>query len=121
MDNSGETYYDITNTSLPITIEPGSFKIYGNVAVTENSLTSDDLNFIDYVEMYPNPSQNFIYFNNDLNQVQILDLNLKFVSKKINSYKRGEKINISNLDNGLYFVKIESNNNIIKYFKLLKN
>ena len=121
MDNSGETYYDITNTSLPITIEPGSFKIYGNVAVTENSLSSDDLNFIDYVEMYPNPSKNFVYFSSDLNQVQILDLNLKFVNKKINSYKRGQKINISNLDDGLYFVKIESNNNRIKYFKLLKN
>ena len=71
--------------------------------------------------MYPNPSKNFVYFSSDLNQVQILDLNLKFVNKKINSYKRGQKINISNLDDGLYFVKIESNNNRIKYFKLLKN
>ena len=85
---------------------PGEFKIYGNQAST--TLSVNELDIFD-LKMYPNPSDDFIMFNQSLDSVRIYDITGKELIVYKNIYK-GQQLSTYNLDPGYYIVKIENNN-----------
>lgn len=74
------------------------------------------------ISVYPNPSSDFIYFNGfenqTISQVSIVDLLGKnvFTSSSISD----NKVAVSNLNSGIYFLSITSNNSL-KRIKFIKN
>ncbi len=82
--------------------------IWGNV------LSTTKYESISNVSMYPNPvKDNFIYFSSaqDLDVIIYDVLGKQVLQDKINSSKKD--INISNLNKGIYLVKMFSNNQVV--------
>jgi hypothetical protein len=67
---------------------------------------------INSVKIYPNPTANNIYFDNTnlkINEVKVFNNNGILVKTyKINGYNAQQKIDVSNLINGLYFIMIKT-------------
>ncbi len=99
------------------------------ILIDENIILSvNDLNKTNFgLNLYPNPVKDYLTIEYKLEQssqvqLEIIDYSGKIVShNKLNSYK-GENssvMNVSNLANGIYFVRVISNKNIetIKFVK----
>ena len=113
MDPSGET--TIPGTTSSITLQPGTFRIFGDQNATLGASFNELKNAI---KMYPNPSSDLITFNRDISHLNILDLSGKLVLKKTNLTKL-KPVNIADLKNGIYIVTIK-NNNTSQSIKLIK-
>lgn len=62
-------------------------------------------------QLHPNPASNQIIFNlNENHELRIYDVNYKFL-RKFNFKKGKNKIDISNLKNGIYFISFRSKRN----------
>ncbi len=74
-------------------------------------LSIEDINKNIYI--YPNPSEDFIHIklNNVYNSIILSDI----FGRKIKSYKNSTKIDISFLENGVYFLNVDSTS--IKFIK----
>lgn len=72
-----------------------------------NTSSTFDLNSIDNVIIYPNPSQNElnVLSNSPISKIEIIDLN-----SKILLVEKQSTINVSNLENGIYYIRISSEN-----------
>jgi 1,4-alpha-glucan branching enzyme len=113
MDSSGET--TLPGTTSSITLQPGTFRIFGDQNATLGASFNELKNAI---KMYPNPSSDQITFNHDISHLNILDLSGKLVLKKTNLTKL-KPVNIADLKIGIYIVTIE-NNNTSQSIKLIK-
>jgi len=82
-------------------------------------------NLIDEWIIFPNPTNSTIVvegFSDEINKISVIDNLGKIVLKKetTNSGFISQKIDLSNLENGIYFIQItDSKNKVIK--KVLKN
>ncbi len=108
---SGESVNDFSalNVSYNLIAENSDFVSYWNVIIEE-------LNKIDIVEnnftFYPNPAKDFICIsqnNNIIDKIEIIN-NMGVIVDTENIIDN--KINISNLENGIYFLKVYKNNEI---------
>ncbi len=98
----------LRNTPNPL--QNGSNKINSNKKALNSDNTTSELTEI---KITPNPATNFINISNALNSnVSIYDISGKLVKQKLNL--QSSIVNISNLSTGLYFVKLNSNNNVFK-------
>ena len=82
--------------------------------------TEEELNSPNYI-IYPNPTNDFFHFSTD-----ILNLKYQIIAVTGEIIKEGvitnQKINISQLKSGIYFVKVADEKSDIKYHtKLIKN
>lgn len=73
------------------------------------------------ISIFPNPTSNFIYFNQENFTAEIFDLTgRKLLHQKI----KGKQLNISNFTSGIYFLKVITmnigNNDAVQTFKILK-
>ena len=79
----------------------------GNFPLSSNTINQE------IISIYPNPSSDFIYINRkDSDNYTISLFNILgelIIDKKINL----QQLNLSNLPNGQYFLKIESESGII--------
>jgi len=80
--------------------------------ITNVSMVSDN-----EINIFPNPTNNVIYYNKYASNVNVLDINGKIV--KIQN-KNTNQINVSDLENGIYFFKAEINGNTV-FRKFIKN
>ncbi len=84
----------------------------GTIAWYENlTILGVDENELNNFTIYPNPSSDFLVISETglIQKIQVFDL----LGKKINSFTEDfEQLDISNLRNGLYFLKIYSENEI---------
>jgi len=84
-----------------------------DIGAYEYSITTSIVNNeVDYFNIYPNPTSDeiTIQFSDNLNHViQIRDMNGKLVLSKITS--ETEILNLSNLTNGIYIIKIDDRQN----------
>jgi len=72
----------------------------------------NDSKFENTVSLYPNPTTDFITVSNVNNAtITINDIHGKVILEK-NNYSKNERISLQNIDRGIYFVKIKSNNKI---------
>ncbi len=82
-----------------------------NLSIQENSISS---NFV----VYPNPTSNIINISSKKNISQIIIYNEK--GQSIFSFLNKDKIDISNLNKGLYFLKIIDENGLVSIKKIIK-
>ena len=103
MDASGSTSINVTNTTTPINIAAGQFKIYGNHAA--QGLSVDDVDISDAIRLYPNPTTGTFALNKAATQIELYDM----AGRQIKTFSDTEfntPLDISNLSNGIYFIKI---------------
>jgi ELWxxDGT repeat protein len=85
-----------------------------------NNLGTDTIEFLPTINLYPNPSSDYISVttinNLPVENILVFDLNGKLVISKSNS----NEINISHLSQGTYFAKISLDGKIINK-KIIKN
>ncbi|RLD62119.1 MAG: hypothetical protein DRI95_13445, partial [Bacteroidetes bacterium] len=69
--------------------------------------------------IYPNPTKGKISIKlNEIQSVDIMSLQGKIIKSKTNIHK-GSEIDLSNLTNGIYFLRIKAENKVY-YSKVLK-
>jgi hypothetical protein len=113
MDN---TQITVNNTTDPISIEAGGFRVYGNQPA---NLSTENLNSLTSITLSPNPSTDFFSINYDLAKVNIYAITGQLM-KSFQNKSKTDLYEISDLNNGLYLVKVFDINNNEKTFKLIK-
>ncbi len=111
IQNTAAIYFDfnapiITNTTTNLVVAP--------TGISEGTAGN--------YQLIPNPAKNYFHIisgNNSIQQISIFDISGKIV-KEIRDYKSGERIDTSNLDAGMYLVKV-SNDRYIHTSKLILN
>ena len=118
MDPTGMTAITVTNTSSPISIAAGQFKIYGNQLA--QTLSTDNIVLNTETMLFPNPAQTHFTINKDLNQIKIFDISGKLVFDQQGLLTQGMLFDISELPKGLYLVKLTHNSGANSTTKLVK-
>ncbi len=112
MDN---TTLNVTNTTTPINIEAGGFRIYGDQA----ALSTATFDPLDYLTLAPNPSSDYFTLNSGLAKVQLFSITGQLIKTFMNPLENYQ-YSISELNTGLYLVKAIDENNNEKTLKLIK-
>jgi len=115
MDN---TSFEVTSTTATITIEAGGFRIYGNKPST---LGTDKFEVNGEIYLYPNPATNYFTLNATTSKVEIYSITGQLVkSFNVANLSKENQYPISDLNSGIYLVKVVDENNELKVMKLLK-
>ncbi|MEC4004613.1 alpha-amylase family glycosyl hydrolase [Flavobacterium sp. SUN052] len=112
MDN---TTINVTSTSATLSIEAGGFRIFGNQA----ALKSDEFNPINTISLSPNPASTYFTLNMDTEKVQIFSITGQLV-KSYSNLSASDQYLISDLNKGIYLVKVTDSDNHEKTLKLIK-
>lgn len=115
MDN---TSINVTNTATPLAIPSGQFLIYGNQKST--TLGTSDFGFIEDLHLYPNPSSNYFTINANTSKVEVYSITGQLVKSFNTAQSKGYQFTISDLNQGMYFVRTLDENNEVKVFKFIK-
>lgn len=96
-----------------VTCSAGNQKTSNSINFTVT--TPNDIETIEtssYVFIFPNPTKDFISINTDLkiNYIEILDIKGKLISDYL---VNGNKINLENLNDGVYFIKFSVKDKLI--------
>ncbi|GGD19894.1 alpha-amylase family glycosyl hydrolase [Flavobacterium orientale] len=113
-----ETPLNVTSTTAQITLGPGEFKVYGNQLVT---LNADDFELADDFEIYPNPATTSFSLNVSANRVEVYSLTGQLVKSFTASFSENHLFDVSELNSGIYMVKVSDTYNREKVMKLIKN
>ena len=111
--------YEITtdgdNSTLTVTNSEGNKAIYTN----HSSVSTEDINFNNLFSVYPNPVNNILTIESEnatkINKIQIFNS----IGQKVLTSNELQ-LELSNLKNGYYQIRIELNNGISVNKKLLK-
>lgn len=109
MDNST---FNISNTTTPINLQPGEFRIFGNKASTLSTSTYEVSKLI---SLYPNPAKSYFNLTKTVNKVSIYNIHGKLIKQFFGNFEKEHAFNITNLSSGMYLVSIETND-----FKTIK-
>ncbi len=104
MDNS---LVNVTSTSQNISIEPGGFRVFGN---KEALLSLNTYNFDNSFIVYPNPVNDTFSVSIDTKKIEIYNITGQLV-KTFTTKFSDESLSVSDLENGVYLVKVIDNNN----------
>ena len=93
-------------------------KMFFSTKPTLNLNEVDELVFI-----YPNPSKGVITFNINSNEFNITDVIIFDISGKmiLNKKNKSNRVDLSHLPNGVYFLQLTTSNNILLTKKIIKN
>lgn len=108
----GKTFiHDVAGTaidSFDVELSPQGIAIdFRNpVSINENTSTTTDFS------IYPNPAHDHIFINlvNNTNTLQVIDITGRAVISKTNLSKGIHNINLAELTNGIYFIRITNDN-----------
>ncbi|AWG20970.1 alpha-amylase [Flavobacterium faecale] len=116
MDN---TTINVTNTSGPITIAAGQFKVFGN----KNASPLSNPNFVsdNDLSVYPNPAHATFKLNKAVNFVEVYDLTGKRVLLFEGTFESQHEFSIATLRSGIYLVKTSNSLGQTSIVKLIKN
>lgn len=110
------TTINVTSTTAnPITIEAGGYRIYGNQA----ALTNDTFNTIEGVSLFPNPTLDNFSLSGSFDKVQIYSITGQLV-KVYNNTNEDYQFSVSDLNQGIYLVKVIDSENREKTMRLIK-
>ncbi len=107
------TSLNVTNINQTVSIEPNGYRVFGNQSAT---LNSDKFDIKNNLTIYPNPAS-------DTFQLSIIPKNIEvynLTGQLIRQYQAQNTYNIEELTNGVYIVKILTENNQINTLKLVK-
>jgi len=114
MDPSGNTTYSAASISL----QPGEFRIFGNQKAT---LSTDALLTESSVRIYPNPATQSFSISKEIQALSIYDI----TGKKVKQFSKSTIINnvfsVTDLNTGIYFVRIKNDSNKMITKKLIIN
>ncbi|QKJ61638.1 alpha-amylase family glycosyl hydrolase [Flavobacterium sp. M31R6] len=114
MDN---TPYTVTDANATISLQPGEFRIYGNKATT---LATTDFEILKDIYIYPNPASSYFTLNTTTPKVQIYSVTGQLVKTFNKSQSKDHQYSVSDLDSGMYFVKVYNEENQVKVMKFIK-
>ena len=75
-----------------------------NAGLTKNQNTT--------ISLFPNPTENNLTLeglNSNSNTISVFNMNGQVMASHSNINAESYELNVSNLDNGIYFIKIDSN------------
>jgi hypothetical protein len=113
MDN---TPINVTSTTGPINIEAGGFRVYGNQLP---NLSNNEFEPLSKVTLAPNPTSSYFTINSDVTKVEIFSLTGQLV-KTFENKLENDSYDISNLNKGVYLVRIVNEQLNSKTLKLIK-
>lgn len=108
----------ITSTENLLTFNPTNLSLIEdscdpNVSINEPSKTKNII--------YPNPTTSYVYINkDDILKVSVFNINGKRIFET-KSYNKNQGIYLGDLNNGVYFISIQTNGNKNESFKIIKN
>jgi hypothetical protein len=115
MDN---TSISVTSTTVnPLTIEAGGFRIYGNQPAV---LLTEAFGAINNLSLSPNPVSTYFTLNGNVQSVQIYSITGQLVKSFNSNFTTESQFDISELNIGIYFVKVKNENNRETTLRLLK-
>jgi len=106
MDNSS---FSVTDTTAPINLAPGEFRIFGN---QPSNLGVDQFTLNKQLKIFPNPTKNSFRVNMNAQQISIYDITGKLVKDFNGIFSKESIFSVSNLSAGMYIVKVNTNNHI---------
>ena len=71
--------------------------------------------------MYPNPTSTTFYLSKDVLAVSVFDITGKQVKQFTNNAVKSNTFSVTDLNTGIYFIKIKEENNKISTKKLIIN
>lgn len=94
--------------------ETHTFNVTDQLSIEDKTLAS--------TAIYPNPTNDNVFINSKIkiNKAQVYDVLGKTVFTKKNELNGIENLNFSKLSNGLYFVRLEGDNNETKTIRVVK-
>ena len=109
MDNSS---FFVSDTTAPITIEAGGFRIFGDgsaLATEETETVKNAVSLTVLQNPVTNGVANIRYSNADNGTLAIYDLGGKLVkSQKVSKSKGDETISVNGLSSGIYLIQLKS-------------
>lgn len=111
MDNST---FNVSDTNQNVTIEPNGFRVFGNYA----PLSAQNFDALQNITIIPNPASTHFSLNIADARVELYSLTGQLVKTYINNI--GDQYSISDLNKGIYLVKVIDANNNQKTMKLVK-
>lgn len=113
MDNSTQ---NVTDTNMNISIEPGGYRVFGNQQSVLSNYTYETLTDL---KLVPNPTSDIFTLNSSFDKVQIYSLTGQLVKEFIKA-SENYQYSVSDLNQGVYFVKVVDVDNHEKTMKLIK-
>lgn len=117
MYSSNEGYGTIVSSGNP---GLSAFSFSSVLFYPSGSLGINDFESSLDLTVYPNPTANSFSLNKAINKLHIFDLSGKLVKTFSGAFSKNENYDISNLNQGLYLVKIENDNGQSLTSKLIK-
>ena len=109
------TTINVTDMAMNIAIEPGGYRVYGNKPTLSTINYGNKILF----SVTPNPANNFFQINTNTSKIEIFSVTGQLVKTFVNTIEN-EQLQISDLNAGIYIVKIADENNLEKSIKLVK-
>lgn len=105
---------NVTDTAMSITLQPGEYRIYGNIAGPIPPEVNPTLSVEDFeseqritVKMFPNPASDAVSFSAEVERVSVFDITGRKVME-IKELRRNQSLNVTSLRPGVYLVKFEA-------------
>jgi hypothetical protein len=114
MDNSP---YTVTDVNATISLQPGEFRIYGNKATV---LATTDFEIMKDIFISPNPTSSYFSLDTDTAKVEIYAITGQLIKTFNKPHSKDFQYSVSDLNNGLYFVKMYNEDNQTKVLKFIK-
>lgn len=121
-ENNGY-YYPVQGNTIEITAQNNSIYVSNDgkvVSYKPTNIYSTNQN-TSLIYIHPNPTKATIYIENKskytIQHIEIIDIR----GRKVIHSEFKEKIALKNIDNGIYFVKLYSNNQLIGVKKIIKH
>lgn len=113
----------IPGTVTAVTTDPNNWILNKGTVTKDVNLVgiNENESIANQIRVYPNPATNFLFVDYSVSiedyEYVIFDITGKSILKGL----FGQKINISDLESGLYFIQITSNeNDVLKFAKFIK-
>ena len=109
----------VTATNHNVTIEPGGFRIFGN---KQSSLLGTN-NFVsnNKFTIFPNPGKDYFSLNAVAKNVKIFTVTGQLIKSFQNQIDKNSQFSISDLNKGMYLVKVTDEYNNEQTIKFIKN
>jgi hypothetical protein len=108
--------YPVTNTTTPISLQPGEFRMYGNMPA---ALGTGDVAAERTAALYPNPTADVFTIDKSTAKVEIYSVTGQLV-KAFDAQASYYMFDVSDLNTGMYLVKITDTENRQSTTKLIR-
>jgi hypothetical protein len=131
-DTSVITTGDTYSSNLPVTVNAFQMTNHFNgdgyvvkFGMSEELISTNviSLNENNEIKVFPNPSSDFVTISSTdktISRIEILDVSGRLI-KNIAANSFEVKVDVSDLSNGIYFLRVEDENNVGKVFRVIRN